>query len=171
MIIELDAFHRAIEACETTVELNQFLGSIYAEYLTSMSKPDEVNLDELTALGHVLHKYAKKTSAVKAFVCGDYYSKFNRMKEDCIEMMIEQKRVEMLSRWYHRDLFTFLFMNGCCDSQKIQDAFPGKDIAAMMEQFVDLGLASCTILPEVTYYELTAQGYAYHSKTIGRWER
>ena len=169
--MDVQTFLIAIERCETTVELNQFLGSVYAEYLTSMNKPNEVNLDELTALGRVLHKYAKKTSAVKAFVCGDYYSKFNRMKEDCIEMIIEQKRVEMLSSWYNRDLFTFLFMNGCCDSQKIQKAFPGKDISAMMEKFVDLGLASCTMLPEVTYYELTAQGYLYHSKTIGRWER
>ena len=89
--MDVQTFSIAIERCETTVELNQFLGSVYAEYLTSMNKPNEVNLDELTALGRVLHKYAKKTSAVKAFVCGDYYSKFNRMKEDCSEMIIEQK--------------------------------------------------------------------------------
>ena len=109
--MDVQTFLIAIERCETTVELNQFLGSVYAEYLTSMNKPNEVNLDELTALGRVLHKYAKKTSAVKAFVCGEYYSKFNRMKDDCIEMMIEQKRVEMLFSWYNRDLFTFLFIN------------------------------------------------------------
>ena len=161
-------FVAEIKNCIKSADLHQYLGKLYGEYLANMYK-ENISLEDLEMISYVLRKHGKKETAEKAFVCGVYSEKFNRLKEDILDIKKEQKIISVLSSMESRNLFTFLFNNGCCKYEYIEEMVSIKNLSDILEQFVAVGLAWCTRLPTVTYFELTAAGYVYYNKTIGRW--
>ena len=109
--MEIKQFVENIGNCEKSTDLCQFLGSLYGNYLTAMCRRDAVDLDEIHSVCRVLHKHARKEIPEKAFICGMYAAKFERLKEDIIDRQCEEKRIEALKDAESRRLFKFLFEN------------------------------------------------------------
>ena len=167
--MEIKEFVEKLNGCEKSTDLCQCLGTIYGEYLTAKCRRSSIDLDELHMICRVLHKHARKETPEKAFICGTYAAKFERLKEDIIDIKCEEKILEVLSDDENKKLFRFLFKSGCCKYKDIQEDFKNEDLLDRLGRFVDVGLAYCVELPTVTYFELTANGYVYFNKTIGRW--
>jgi hypothetical protein len=169
--MDIKEFLMVISSCEKSTDLCQYLGKLYGEYLTAISRKSNIILDELSAISRILHKHARTETPEKAFVCGLYSAKFERFHEDIMAMKREEKILSVLSSEDNQNLFTFLFKNGCCDYEYIKQTFQREDLLKVLDEFAMAGLAWCSELPTVTYFELTAAGYAYYSKTIGRWRK
>ena len=158
-----------LNSCDKSTDLCQYLGTLYGEYLTAMCRRSSIDLDELSIICRILHKHARKVTPERAFICGMYAAKFERLKEDIVDMKCEEKILEVLSDNENQKLFKFLFESGCCDYKDIQVEFSNKDLLDRLGRLVGVDLAYCVELPTVTYFELTAKGYVYFNKTIGRW--
>lgn len=166
--MDKNKFLETIQNCEQDTDLRNYLSKLYIKNLNCLGK-DNLDLENIDYISHILRKYAKKTSADKAFVCGVYSERFNNLKEEALSIQRENKILTVLSDMENRKLFTFLFNNGCCQYEKIAAAFPVENLADILEKFLEAELVWETQLTTDTYYELTAMGYVYYNKTIGRW--
>ena len=165
--IDLTQIANDIKNIETSTELAQYLSWLWLDFDKGLRMKNVGCLRYIDDIPKLLHKVSRKLDPDKAYICGVYSAKFDRLLEDYNERLAQYFRSEMLSKNLIRNIFKYLHKSGMTEVRQIINDFSNdniteKDVRQALHQLIRTNLVSLTYISECDYYELSPEGYKYH---------
>ena len=165
--IDLNKIANEIKDLETSKDLAQYLSRLWLDFDAGLKTKNVDCLRYINSISKLLHKVSRKLDADKAYICGVYSMKFDRLIEDYNNQLAQYFRSEMLSKKIIRNIYKYLHKNGMTEVQTIigdfsNDEITEEDIRNALHQLIRTNLVSLIYISEYDYYELSPEGYKYH---------
>lgn len=165
--IDLNQIANEIKNMETSKDLAQYLSRLWLDFDNGLQIKNVDCLRYIDDIPKLLHKVARKLTSEKAYLCGVYSAKFDKLLEDYNERLVQSFRSEMLAKNLIRNIYKYLHKSGMTEVQQIIKDFTNtevteKDVRIALHQLVRTSLVSLVYISEYDYYELSPEGYRYY---------